>query len=140
MLSAVNKTSLGKANIIYATLISAHTGFGIERLITKIQKTWANKGDIYLVGCTNTGKSTLFNALLGSDMCKVQASDFILRATTSPWPGTTLNMLKVIQEFEIVLTWNIHSYKYHGIVHLTRESHNHQKINMPLSLFSAPWV
>ncbi|XP_066982332.1 nitric oxide-associated protein 1 isoform X5 [Macrobrachium rosenbergii] len=51
-------------------------------------------GDIYLVGCTNSGKSTLFNALLGSDMCKTKASFLIHRATTSPWPGTTLNMLK----------------------------------------------
>lgn len=40
------------------------------------------------------GKSSLFNALLQSDYCKVQAVDLIQRATTSPWPGTTLNLLK----------------------------------------------
>lgn len=40
------------------------------------------------------GKSTLFNILLQSDFCKVQAADLIQRATTSPWPGTTLNLLK----------------------------------------------
>lgn len=51
-------------------------------------------GDVYLVGCTNAGKSTLFNALLQSDYCKVQAVDLIQRATTSPWPGTTLSCLK----------------------------------------------
>lgn len=46
------------------------------------------------MGCTNVGKSSLFNALLQSDYCKVQASDLIQRATISQWPGTTLNMLK----------------------------------------------
>lgn len=40
------------------------------------------------------GKSSLFNILLQSDFCKVQASDLIQRATTSIWPGTTLNLLK----------------------------------------------
>lgn len=49
---------------------------------------------MYIVGCTNVGKSTLFNILLQSDYCKVQATDLIQRATTSPWPGTTLNLLK----------------------------------------------
>jgi ribosome biogenesis GTPase A len=52
-------------------------------------------GDVYLLGCTNVGKSTLFNALLRSDYCKVKAVDLIQRATTSPWPGTTINLLKV---------------------------------------------
>lgn len=46
------------------------------------------------MGCTNVGKSTLFNALLRSDYCKVQASSIIKRATASIWPGTTLKMLK----------------------------------------------
>lgn len=47
-----------------------------------------------MIGCTNVGKSSLFNALLQSDYCKVQAVDLIQRATISPWPGTTLNLLK----------------------------------------------
>lgn len=47
-----------------------------------------------MIGCTNVGKSTLFNALIQSDYCKIQAVDLIQRATTSPWPGTTLNLLK----------------------------------------------
>lgn len=42
------------------------------------------------------GKSSIFNALLGSDYCKVQASDLVQKATISNWPGTTLNLLKVI--------------------------------------------
>lgn len=50
---------------------------------------------MYLIGCTNVGKSSLFNALLQSDFCNTEAIDLIQRATVSPWPGTTLNLLKV---------------------------------------------
>ncbi|XP_003224714.1 nitric oxide-associated protein 1 [Anolis carolinensis] len=75
-------------------LISAKTGFGLEELITRLQRSWKFNGDVYLVGATNTGKSTLFNALLHSDYCKSRASQAIHRATISPWPGTTLNLLK----------------------------------------------
>lgn len=52
-------------------------------------------GDIYLVGCTNVGKSTLFNSLIHSDLCRIEAEDILQRATISSWPGTTLNLLKV---------------------------------------------
>ncbi|KAI5097767.1 nitric oxide-associated protein 1 [Silurus meridionalis] len=75
-------------------LISAKTGYGIENLITKLQASWKYKGDVYLVGTANAGKSTLFNTLLESDYCKSRASDVIHKATISPWPGTTLNLLK----------------------------------------------
>ncbi|XP_059826094.1 nitric oxide-associated protein 1 [Hypanus sabinus] len=75
-------------------LISAKTGYGIETLISRLQNTWKFQGDVYLVGGTNVGKSTLFNTLLHSDYCKSKASDVIQRATVSRWPGTTLNLLK----------------------------------------------
>lgn len=74
-------------------------------------------GDVYLVGCTNVGKSSLFNALLQSDYCKTKAVDLMQRATTAPWPGTTLNLLKVellhcyfVETISIVITnfqWNL---------------------------------
>ncbi|KAG8278392.1 nitric oxide associated protein 1 [Homalodisca vitripennis] len=83
-----------RANILHTALVSAKTGYGIEQLITALYKLWEYRGDVYLVGCTNVGKSTLFNALLQSDYCKTKAVDLIQRATTAPWPGTTLNLLK----------------------------------------------
>lgn len=46
------------------------------------------------MGCTNVGKSSVFNRLVASDYCDVNAEAFVERVTTSPWPGTTLNMLK----------------------------------------------
>ncbi|CAN7939244.1 unnamed protein product [Ixodes hexagonus] len=75
-------------------LVSAKTGYGVEDLISQLHNVWRMKGDVYLIGCTNVGKSTLFNALLQSDLCQENATDLIQRATTSVWPGTTLSLLK----------------------------------------------
>lgn len=83
-----------RQRVVDVHLLSAKTGYGVEELISKLQRSWKFNGDVYLVGAVNTGKSTLFNALLHSDYCKSRASDVINRATISPWPGTTLNLLK----------------------------------------------
>lgn len=68
-------------------LISAKTGYGVEELISALQRSWRYRGDVYLVGTTNAGKSTLFNTLLESDYCTAKGSEAIDRATISPWPG-----------------------------------------------------
>ncbi|XP_032679628.1 nitric oxide-associated protein 1 [Odontomachus brunneus] len=91
---AVENTGISKEYIKHVALISAKTGYGIEELINKLHNLWKYKGDVYVIGCTNVGKSSLFNTLLQSDYCKVQAVDLIQRATVSPWPGTTLRLLK----------------------------------------------
>uniref|UniRef100_A0A4X2KX20 Nitric oxide associated 1 n=2 Tax=Vombatus ursinus TaxID=29139 RepID=A0A4X2KX20_VOMUR len=75
-------------------LISAKTGYGVEEMISALQRSWRYRGDVYLVGSTNAGKSTLFNTLLQSDYCIAKGAEAIDRATISPWPGTTLNLLK----------------------------------------------
>ena len=61
--------------------------------------SWGNRGDVYLLGCTNAGKSTLFNRLLVY-MCGVKPGElnrdsniFVPMATISQWPGTTLALL-----------------------------------------------
>ncbi|XP_050357336.1 nitric oxide-associated protein 1 [Nymphalis io] len=94
LMSEIKKTRLREANIKYVALISAKTGYGVEDLISAMFKLWLYKGDVFLVGCTNVGKSSLFNVLLQSDYCKVHAVDIVKRATVSRWPGTTLNLLK----------------------------------------------
>ncbi|KAJ2946777.1 hypothetical protein O0L34_g12841 [Tuta absoluta] len=94
LVTEISKTKLAEANIRYVALISAKTGYGVEDLISAMFKYWLGKGDVFLVGCTNVGKSSLFNALLQSDYCKVHAVDIVKRATVSRWPGTTLNLLK----------------------------------------------
>ncbi|KAL3270347.1 hypothetical protein HHI36_009395 [Cryptolaemus montrouzieri] len=94
LVEAVKSFGFASTKLIDVLLISAMTGYGVENLITVLQKSWRFKGDVHLVGCTNVGKSSLFNALIRSDYCKSQAEDLIQRATTSIWPGTTLNLLK----------------------------------------------
>jgi ribosome biogenesis GTPase A len=92
LVNELENSGINRANIKLVSLISATTGFGVEQLITKIQNSWGARGDVYLLGCTNVGKSSLFNALISSDFCKTQASDLLERATVSAWPGTTLNL------------------------------------------------
>lgn len=92
LVNELEKSGIRRANIKHVSLISATTGFGVEELITKIQNSWGLQGDVYLLGCTNVGKSSLFNALISSDFCKTQAIDLLERATVSAWPGTTLNL------------------------------------------------
>ena len=92
--SEAMKMGFDEKYIKYISLISAKTGYGVEELITQLHGIWNYRGDVYLIGCTNVGKSSLFNSLLRSDFCKVEASDLVQRATACPWPGTTLRMLK----------------------------------------------
>lgn len=80
--------------LVSVNLVSAKTGFGIEDLVSGLQRVWGHRGDLVLVGSANAGKSTLFNALLDSDFSRTGASQVYRRATVSPWPGTTLNLLK----------------------------------------------
>lgn len=82
------------SRVVDVSLISAKTGWGVEQLITKLMRDRRKGQDLYLIGCTNVGKSTLFNALMQSDLCKLRDVDLISRATTSLWPGTTLNLIK----------------------------------------------
>ncbi len=88
-----------KPVVLDSVLVSARTGFNLEWLITLIFKNWRDKhfhlgGHVYLIGTTNVGKSSIFNKLLDSDLCDVRAMHRIDKATTSPIPGTTLNLLK----------------------------------------------
>ncbi|PKU45911.1 nitric oxide-associated protein 1 [Limosa lapponica baueri] len=92
--AACSRAGLRGAPLVDVRLVSAKTGFGLEGLVSRLQRSWKCAGDVYLLGATNSGKSTLFNSLLRSDYCKSRAPDIIDRATVSPWPGTTLNLLK----------------------------------------------
>ncbi|NXY70505.1 NOA1 protein, partial [Glareola pratincola] len=92
--TACTQAGLRRPLLVDVRLVSAKTGFGLEGLISRLQRSWKCAGDVFLLGATNSGKSTLFNSLLYSDYCKSRAPDVVDRATVSPWPGTTLNLLK----------------------------------------------
>ncbi len=79
--------------------------FGVERFVIKIlsfsistpilAKIFLSQTTVNCyVGMANAGKSVFFNQLLGSDYCRSLASQALPRATTSFWPGTTVNTLK----------------------------------------------
>jgi len=85
--------------VVGACCVSATTGLNVEKLVEMVFNNWrtasnALPGHVYIVGCTNVGKSSLFNALLDSDLCRVAALERVARAMVSPVPGTTLNLLK----------------------------------------------
>ncbi len=69
-------------------LCSAKRNMGFERVIDDIARYRRGK-DVYVVGATNVGKSTLINRLI-SDY-----SDLDSELTTSPYPGTTLDLVKI---------------------------------------------
>ncbi len=94
------RLNLGGCKIAKVHFISAKTGEGVELLTDSILKYWGNRGDVYLLGCTNVGKSTLFNSLLIS-LCGASPGELTTTgstvsapsATISQWPGTTLGLL-----------------------------------------------
>ena len=69
-------------------LISAEKGWGIDDLMEAIEAQ-RNQQDVYIVGTTNVGKSTLINKLIEQS---VGEKDTV---TTSRFPGTTLDMIDI---------------------------------------------
>lgn len=69
-------------------LCSAKKNIGFERVVEAIAK-YRGKKDVYVVGATNVGKSTLINRLIRD------YSDLEAELTTSPFPGTTLDLVQI---------------------------------------------
>jgi len=80
----------------HISLISCRTGNGVERVIRDMRFFAKEmKGDIYVIGAANVGKSTFINYLLegkGAFRKKGKKSNIV---TTSPIPGTTLDFVKI---------------------------------------------
>ena len=70
-------------------VVSSQTGYGIDALMETIGK-YRKGRDVYIVGCTNVGKSTFINRLIrqyaGADGSLI---------TTSHFPGTTLDIIEI---------------------------------------------
>ena len=81
---------MNKAGIkpIDIELVSAKTNRSVDDLLEVIKKYQKNR-DVYVVGVTNVGKSTLINQIIH------QASGQEQVITTSKFPGTTLDMIKI---------------------------------------------
>lgn len=74
--------------IVDVVLCSAKRNLGFDRVIEAIDEHQGGR-DVYVVGATNVGKSTLINRLI-SDF-----SDLEAELTTSQYPGTTLDIVKI---------------------------------------------
>jgi ribosome biogenesis GTPase YqeH len=74
--------------VVDVVLCSAKKNTGFERVIQSLQDHRGNR-DIYVVGATNVGKSTLINRLIAD------FSDLEADLTTSQYPGTTLDLVKI---------------------------------------------
>lgn len=81
----VNAVGLRPKNTI---LVSAKRNHSIDSLLEMIDKYRAGR-DVYVVGVTNVGKSTLINTILKQ---RAGVSDLI---TTSRFPGTTLDRIEI---------------------------------------------
>lgn len=69
-------------------LISAEKGHFIKE-VTEAIETYREGKDVYVVGCTNVGKSTFINRILK----EVTGEGDVI--TTSHFPGTTLDMIEI---------------------------------------------
>lgn len=69
-------------------LVSAEKGLNISETAAAIDRM-RNGKDVYVVGCTNVGKSTFINRIIKE---VTGESDII---TTSHFPGTTLDIIKI---------------------------------------------
>ncbi|MEJ8547490.1 ribosome biogenesis GTPase YqeH [Brevibacillus borstelensis] len=69
-------------------LVSAQKGLHIDELLARIGELRKGR-DVYIVGVTNVGKSTLINRILHD----YGSAD--LEITTSPFPGTTLDKIEI---------------------------------------------
>ncbi len=75
--------------VIDVALVSAEKGHGIDELLTMIEQ-YRNNRDVYIIGCTNVGKSTLVNAII--KRFSENTEDII---TVSQFPGTTLGLIEI---------------------------------------------
>lgn len=75
-------------NFLDIEIISSVKNYHLDILLSKIKK-YSNNKDIYFVGMTNSGKSTLINKLIKN------YSDKEIQVTTSIFPSTTLNKIEI---------------------------------------------
>ncbi|KAM5558604.1 GTP-binding protein BRASSINAZOLE INSENSITIVE PALE GREEN 2, chloroplastic [Rosa sericea] len=70
-------------------LVSAHKDVGVRNLLSFLKELAGPRGNVWVVGAQNAGKSTLINALAKKEGAKVT------KLTEAPVPGTTLGILRV---------------------------------------------
>ena len=75
-------------NFIDRIIVSSKKNYHLDLLMNKINK-YKHSKDVYVVGLTNAGKSTLINKII------YNYTDILKEITTSNLPSTTLNTIKI---------------------------------------------
>ncbi|KAJ7976700.1 GTP-binding protein BRASSINAZOLE INSENSITIVE PALE GREEN 2, chloroplastic [Quillaja saponaria] len=70
-------------------LVSSHKDLGVRNLLSFIKKLAGPRGNVWVIGAQNAGKSTLINAFAKKEGAKVT------KLTEAPVPGTTLGILRI---------------------------------------------
>ncbi|GMN55458.1 hypothetical protein TIFTF001_024570 [Ficus carica] len=70
-------------------LVSSRKDLGVKNLLSFINELAGPRGNVWVIGAQNAGKSTLINALAKKERAKVT------KLTEAPVPGTTLGILRV---------------------------------------------
>jgi len=83
-------------NLVDKIIISSKNNYGMDNLIEKI-KYYKTDNNVYVVGYTNAGKSTLVNKII------YNYSDKLPTITTSSLPSTTLNNIEIKFDDELTL-------------------------------------
>lgn len=92
-------------NVIDVIVISSIKNYNLDYLYNKIKK-YSNNKSSYLIGNTNSGKSTLINKLI-DNYSTIESN----KTTTSMYPSTTLGELKIkLGEITIIDTPGIIDY------------------------------
>lgn len=85
-------------NYLDIEIISSLKNYNLDSLLSKIKK-YCNNKDVYFVGMTNSGKSTLINKIIKN------YSEDEIEVTTSIYPSTTLNKIEInFDDFKIIDT------------------------------------
>lgn len=94
----INYISNMTSNYLDIEIISSVKNYNLDNLLSKIKKH-SDKKEVYFVGMTNSGKSTLINKLIKN------YSDKDIEVTTSMYPSTTLNKIEInIDDLKIIDT------------------------------------
>ncbi|CAK9313777.1 unnamed protein product [Citrullus colocynthis] len=70
-------------------LVSSRKDVGVRNLLSFIKELAGPRGNVWVIGAQNAGKSTLINALAKKERVKVT------KLTEAPIPGTTLGILRI---------------------------------------------
>lgn len=76
-----------KLNGVY--MVSAHKDLGVKNLLAFVKQLAGPRGNVWVIGAQNAGKSTLINAFTKKEAAEVT------RLTEAPLPGTTLGILRI---------------------------------------------